>query len=296
MVNTITKIKKRTGAKTYLLLKDIFPQNAVDLALMQKNGIKGLIYKYFRRKEKKLYAISDHIGCMSPANVEYVLKHNPEVKRDIVEVCPNCIALPEVNPVTQKKEVSDLRIKYNIPKDAKIFIYGGNLGKPQGIKFLVDCLDKEKDNKKVFFIIIGSGTEFGRIENFIKKSQTRNTLLLKYLPKEEYKLIVNQCQVGMIFLDYRFQIPNFPSRLLSYMAAAMPVIIATDPNTDMGTIAEENGFGYKCLSNDVEGFSQAVDKIINSNIEEMGKNAWEYLVKNYTVSTAYNIITRHFSK
>ena len=116
------------------------------------------------------------------------------------------------------------------------------------------------------------------------------------MPKEEYKLIVNQCQVGMIFLDYRFQIPNFPSRLLSYMAAAMPVIIATDPNTDMGTIAEENGFGYKCLSNDVEGFSQAVDKIINSNIEEMGKNAWEYLVKNYTVSTAYNIITRHFSK
>jgi len=37
----------------------------------------------------------------------------------------------------------------------------------------------------------------------------------------------------MIFLDYRFQIPNFPSRLLSYMAAGMPVIVATDPNTDM---------------------------------------------------------------
>lgn len=296
LVNTITKIKKRTGAKTYLLLKDIFPQNAVDLALMQKHGLKGLIYKYFRRKEKKLYAISDYIGCMSPANVEYVLKHNPEVKRDIVEVCPNCIALPEVKPVFQKKGITDLRVKYNIPEDVKIFIYGGNLGKPQGIKFLVDCLDKEKNNEKVFFVIVGSGTEYSRIEDFIKKSQTGNTLLLKYLPKEEYKLLVNQCQIGMIFLDYRFQIPNFPSRLLSYMAAGMPVIVATDPNTDMGSIVEENGFGYKCLSNDVDGFSQAVNKIINSNIEEMGKNAWEYLVKNYTVSTAYNIIIRHLSK
>lgn len=78
----------------------------------------------------------------------------PEVKRELVEVCPNCIALPEVNPVTQKKEVSDLRIKYNIPKDAKIFIYGGNLGKPQGIKFLVDCLDKEKDNKKYSLLLL----------------------------------------------------------------------------------------------------------------------------------------------
>ena len=233
---------------------------------------------------------------MSPANVEYVLKHNPEVKRDIVEVCPNCIALPEVKPVFQKKGITDLRVKYNIPEDVKIFIYGGNLGKPQGIKFLVDCLDKEKNNEKVFFVIVGSGTEYSRIEDFIKKSQTGKTLLLKYLPKEEYKLLVNQCQIGMIFLDYRFQIPNFPSRLLSYMAAGMPVIVATDPNTDMGSIVEENGFGYKCLSNDVDGFSQAVNKIINSNIEEMGKNAWEYLVKNYTVSTAYNIIIRHLSK
>ena len=180
LVNTITKIKKRTGAKTYLLLKDIFPQNAVDLALMQKHGLKGLIYKYFRRKEKKLYVISDYIGCMSPANVEYVLKHNPEVKRDIIEVCPNCIALPEVKPVFQKRGITDLRVKYNIPEDVKIFIYGGNLGKPQGIKFLVDCLDKEKNNEKVFFVIVGSGTEYSRIENFIKKSQTGNTLLLKY--------------------------------------------------------------------------------------------------------------------
>ena len=72
----IEYVKKRDGAKTYLLLKDIFPQNAVDLGMMSKTGLKGLIYKYFRKKEKKLYAISDKIGCMSQANVDYVLKHN----------------------------------------------------------------------------------------------------------------------------------------------------------------------------------------------------------------------------
>lgn len=75
-------IKKRDNAKTYLLLKDIFPQNAVDIEMLKKTGLKSLIYKYFRKKEKELYALSDRIGCMSKANVEYVIKHNPEVVRE----------------------------------------------------------------------------------------------------------------------------------------------------------------------------------------------------------------------
>lgn len=84
-------VKKRDGAKTYLLLKDIFPQNAVDIGLMSMRGLKGLLYRHFRRQEKRLYAISDHIGCMSQANVDYVIAHNPEVDPEIVEVCPNSI-------------------------------------------------------------------------------------------------------------------------------------------------------------------------------------------------------------
>ena len=81
--------KSNSQAKTYLLLKDIFPQNAVDLGMMSKSGVKGILYRFFRNKEKKLYALSDHIGCMSPANVRYVVEHNPEVNLEIVEIAPN---------------------------------------------------------------------------------------------------------------------------------------------------------------------------------------------------------------
>ena len=38
-------VKKRDNAKTYLLLKDIFPQNAVDIGMMSKSGVKGVLYK-----------------------------------------------------------------------------------------------------------------------------------------------------------------------------------------------------------------------------------------------------------
>ena len=79
LCSAIAYVKRRDGAKTYLLLKDIFPQNAVDLGMLSKHGVKGLLYRYFRMLEKRLYSLSDYIGCMSPANVDYVLKHNPEL-------------------------------------------------------------------------------------------------------------------------------------------------------------------------------------------------------------------------
>ena len=47
---------------------------------------------------------------------------------------------------------------------------------------------------------------------------------------EEYKRR-GICDSELIFLDYRFTIPNFPSRLLSYMQAKLPVLACTDPNT-----------------------------------------------------------------
>lgn len=291
--NTIAWAKKHYNAKTYLMLKDIFPQNAVDLGMMRKTGLKGLIYKYFRRKEKFFYRISDYIGCMSPANVQYVLGHNPEIKSDRVEVCPNCLLIPTQDP-NFKRDGIELKKKYDIPEEAVIFLYGGNLGKPQGIDFLIKCLRHEKENKKAYFIIIGSGSDFGKLKAFVDSEKPANVKLLNYMPKDEYQLISDQCDVGMMFLDHRFTIPNFPSRILNYLASGNPVLAATDANTDIGTIARDNGFGFCCESNDVKGFAKAVDDFINADREVMGEKGWNFLKNNWSVENGYNIIMKHF--
>lgn len=83
-------------------MKDIFPQNAVDLGMLTKDGLKGFLYRSFREKEKDLYRISDYIGCMSPANVRYVIEHNPEVDPAIVEIAPNSYDVPSEIPVEYK--------------------------------------------------------------------------------------------------------------------------------------------------------------------------------------------------
>lgn len=292
LVNCIEYVKKRDGAKTYLLLKDIFPQNAVDLGMFTQTGPKSIIYKYFRRKESKLYALSDYIGCMSQANVDYVLEHNPEVNKNVVEVCPNSIDVIDMSVDAQTRE--EIRKKYGIPTNKKVLVYGGNLGKPQGIDFLIECLRSQQNRDDAYFLIVGDGAEFGKLDNYIKAEKPVNVKLMKRLPKNDYDAMVAACDVGMIFLDHRFTIPNFPSRLLAYMQAKIPVLASTDPNTDIGKVITEGGFGWWCESNSVQGFTKIVDSIGSSDLKAMGDNAYRVLNEKYSVRESYNIIANHF--
>lgn len=285
-------IKKRDHAKSYLLLKDIFPQNAVDIGVLKTGGLKGFIYKFFRKKEKDLYAFSDKIGCMSQANCDYVLKQNPEIDASKVEICPNSVKVQDLR--LKKSDALAMREKYGIPVDKKVFVYGGNLGKPQGIPFLIECLRSQEKNQKAFFLIVGSGTEFVLLEKYFEEAKPQNMKLMKSLPKADYDKMVAACDVGMIFLDHRFTIPNFPSRLLAYMQAGVPVLACTDPNTDVGKVIEQGSFGWWCESNDVSAFDKCVNLVTGLSEEEyqaMQDNALAYLKENYSVDIAYQVIT-----
>lgn len=304
LMGTIKYLKEHIPqAKSYLLLKDIFPQNAVDVGMMSITGPKGILYRFFRSKEKALYKVSDFIGCMSPANVEFVLKHNPEVPVEKVEVAPNSVELQVDDSelldgreleLKEKSERYYIRNKYHLPVDKPIFIYGGNLGKPQGIPFLINCLNSNANRKDCHILVIGSGTELPLLENWYSDNHPQSVTVMKGLPKNEYDELVRTCEVGLIFLDHRFTIPNFPSRLLSYLEYKMPVICATDTNCDMGSIAEANGFGYWCESNSVGAFTNCIDKMLHSDIKAMGEKGYEFLKENYLVEHTYKAIMRHF--
>jgi Glycosyl transferases group 1 len=281
LVETIRFFKRKTGAYTYLMLKDIFPQNAIDLGMFKAGG---LIHRYFRKKELALYEMSDKIGCMSPANVQYVLSHNPHLPAEKVEVCPNCIEpIDEIPSFEEKREA---RQKLNLPLDKTVFLYGGNLGKPQAVDFILQWLHAQQNKSKAFIVIVGSGTEYSKLEHWFKQHKPENIIIKELLPKAEYDLLVKAADVGMIFLDHRFTIPNFPSRLLSYIEFGLPVICATDRSSDVGSISESNEFGRWVPSDNITMLNEQTEKFIlmdRSLLVEMGIKGRTYLLTHYHV-------------
>ena len=292
LVKVIKYFKKRDNAFAYLMLKDIFPQNSVDIGLLSKRGLKGIIYKFFRNKEKKLYEISDKIGCMSKANCDYILANNPEIDEDKVEICPNSAEIIDLRKSKQEKDA--IREKLNLPKDKKLFVYGGNLGRPQSIPHLIKCIQEAKNDRNAFFVIVGSGTE-DYLMRTLYRSKVKNFKYFGELPKTEYDTLISCCDVGIIMLDYRFTIPNFPSRMLTYMKAGLPVLACTDETSDIGKVIVENQFGWWCPSNSVCEFIHLVKNYLEADsqkIEELSQNSFECLCKLYGSKDVYRLIEK----
>lgn len=169
---------------------------------------------------------------------------------------------------------------------------------PQGIPFLIKCLEANKNREDCHFVVVGSGTYYPMLKHWYEndnENENRCVTVMKGLPKEDYDKLVKACDVGLIFLDYRFEIPNFPSRLLSYLEYKMPIICATDPNCDMGQIANENGFGMWAPSNNVDAFTDCVNAILKRDIKSMGQKGFKFLCKNYLTDNTFGVIMSHFN-
>ena len=275
----VKEIKKKNKIKSFLMLKDIFPQNAVDIELMKKDS---LIFKYFKRKEKLLYEVSDYIGCMSNGNVDYVLENNPEISKEKVYYFPNT-----------KKDTGNGNIDFE--KEKLQFVYGGNMGLPQGVLNIASAISYFKNDRDIEFIFVGKGTEWSKINEYFKEQ--KNVKVLESLPREEYEKLLSSCDAGFILLDSRFTIPNYPSRTLAYLEKGIPIIAATDRNTDIKDLIQDNDIGLWSCSDDINSLIENI-KIMKKNNEkrkEFSKNARELFLKEFQVEKSVELLHKYIT-
>lgn len=285
LVDLARALKKKYQSKLYLILRDIFPQNAVDLGMMKKEGI---LYNYFRRKEHLLYNVADKIGCMSQGNINYLMQHNPKVEKEKLHLLPNW--QKEIPQFTEDKIA--LRNKYSF-QDNFVIIFGGNIGVPQKLENILAVAALYQPKDKVLFFIVGQGTEKEKIEKLISEKRLQNVVIKNSLPREDYQNIISVANCGLISLHEDFTIPNIPSKSLSYFNAKIPILAAIDENTDYGThIQDEVKAGLWAPSNQPYLIKEKID-LLRSNPQlcmEMGENGFQYFVNHVTPIHSYEII------
>jgi len=281
-MSTIKKLKDKYSAKVYLILRDIFPQNARDLGIINN----PILFRLFRKQEKYIYAISDYIGCMSQGNIAYLIEHNPEVIQSKLHLLPNWKNVMKYN-------YPDLSLKQQLGLENKfIALYGGNFGKPQQIEAILELAKELIYLKDVVFLLVGDGSEKRRIIDQVSKKGLSNVIIKEPLPRSRYQELVKICDVGLVSLSTNFTIPNIPSRTLSYWEAKIPILASIDKNTDFKTILEDSDSGLWSFTGDTDSYKKNFENLYsNKSLRiKMGENGYKYLNENCTTSRAFAII------
>ena len=237
------------NCKAYLILRDIFPDWALDLGLLKKN----LIYLFFKRVEKFQYEQADCIGVQSPNNLSYFNFNNPKIKAE-KEVLWNWAALIP-------SSASTIDLQSTALKGRKIIIYAGNLGVAQGANQLLAIAKAFSSFQEFGFIFIGRGSQKKLLIEECKHLGLRNTIFFDEMSSEELAGLYAQCHASLLSLDSKHKTHNIPGKFISYMQHGLPVLALINCGNDLFEIIEKYSVGAAIEASNESLEDSAIDSL-----------------------------------
>lgn len=275
--------KRHCNTYNYLVLRDMFPQWVIDEGLI---SAKSPITAYFRFFEQVNYKASDTIGLMSPANVEYFSKLNPNYNN--LQVLRNWA---DVSPKGYNSSLIDVRKRHNL--DGKVlYFYGGNIGHAQDMYNLLRLVESMQAHSEAHFLFIGQGDEFQLVEKTKAMKELDNLTLLPSICQEAYKEVLTQVDVGLFSLAKTHKAHNFPGKLLGYMVQSLPILGSVNRGNDVIEFINGEGAGKAYINGEDQSLYAAALMLLKSKKlrKEMGYRAYEVLKASFSVETAANQI------
>ena len=270
-------LKKRNKCKNYLIIRDIFPQWAVDVGILSGSGLPFYLLK---KVEYYLYSTADIIGVQTPANLNY-FNSGAVNNLTTVEVLQNWLAEGGNRPCT-------IVVQKTILAGRKIFVYAGNIGDAQGLSIFIDLADKLRENDTVGFLFVGRGESKFSLKQEAIARKLDNILFFDEINPDEIPALYQQCSVGIISLDLRHKTHNIPGKFLSYMQAGLPVLAVINKNNDLEKIITNNQVGCVTTSHSIDVLLDFVKELTEDSVDYniMGTRCKNLYEKMFTPSVA----------
>lgn len=280
-----SKLKKRYNARLILFLWDIFPQNGKDLGMF-KNKV---IFKFLKFREKMMYKVFDKIICNCEGQIDYILKNKYKTKEKLI--------LIRNSEAFEQKEVLDkelLKEELGYRKSDIISIFGGNMGEPQELENIINMIVKLKKYSNLKFIFLGNGTQVNNLKNIKEKNKIKNLEILDFVEREKYEKILGVCDIGLISLNKKYTVPNFPAKVTGYVKEGIPIFASLDICSIkyLGKFIEENRIGKVAEAGNIEEMKENFLKLVK-NINQYEKKHFKNIYfENFDINKLANKIKK----
>ena len=248
----IKRLKARYRCRSYLVLRDLFPDWALDLGVLKK----GLVYRFLKIIEHNQYDAADKIGVQCPANMN-LITGGAQI-RSKCEVLWTWLGEPIQSTKKCSIQVAETRLN-----GRTIFIYAGNMGVAQGMDIFIELASCLLSRKDIGFIFVGRGSDAEHLQNLAAKKRLDNVMFFDEIDPGEIPLLFAQCHIGLVALDPRHKTHNIPGKFLSYLKAGLPILARVNPGTDLQNLIEQEKVGVVYSGNKVNDLRIIAEKLIN---------------------------------
>ena len=252
-------------ANRVLFIYDFFPIHHREVGLIPRPA-----YGLLKAWETKLMRTFDLIVCNLPSNIAY-LRANYRLRSDQAVTSTPLWTVAKVPALRSRQEV---RQGLGLPEDRKIAIFGGQLTEGRGIEMMLEAAALARaGGEAIDFLFAGSG----RLEHLVKARAAEpesNVRHIAWIDRLDYMSVVAACDVGLVATVEGVSSHSFPTKLIDYVKAGIPVVSAVETGSDFSKIISDYGLGASVPVGDPRRFYEAVrsvtgDAALNAGIRAM---------------------------
>jgi glycosyltransferase involved in cell wall biosynthesis len=267
-------LKRKSRCPGYLIVRDIFPEWALDLGLMRR----GLPYLFFKWTAAYQYSVADIIGIQTAGNGIY-FRSWVRGKSRALQVLPNWI---DDAPNTG----CSISIERTVLAGRKIFVYAGNMGVAQGMDLLLDFAKAMLHRSDVGFLFVGRGQHATRLAELARSRGLTNAVFHDEIPPEEIPGLFEQCHIGLVALDPRHKSHNIPGKFLTYMQSGLPVFAHVNKGNDLISLIQSERVGHACSDACGPEMARAAERLLHELDSAMQQRCRELYVTLYSPASA----------
>jgi colanic acid biosynthesis glycosyl transferase WcaI len=266
-------------------VEDLQPDAAADLGMLPAWAVKFL-YSVERAAYRNAGLVTTLTSSMRQRIVD---KGVPEQKVHLVEprmdesLCGLCPA-----------EETAFRRRYGL--DEKFLVtYSGNMGVKQGLNVVLDAADLNRIDNSILFLLVGSGADCHRLKRRAADLKLPNVRFLPLLNEEEFRGMVAASGICLVTQQKSVSEVAFPSKIVTYLAAARPIIASVNPESEVAQITRECGAGKVVAAEDAEGLLAAIRELRENDLKELGRCGFEYAKRRWATGRVLGNLEKHLA-
>jgi colanic acid biosynthesis glycosyl transferase WcaI len=259
---------KKTTIVTHI--QDLQVDAAKGLNMLSNN----FALKFMFKLEGFLLRRSDYVSTLTDGMKQKIL--DKDIPSEKIRLLPNWVDLDKIK--TLDKEHS-LRQPFNIPMEDFVILYSGSIGKKQGLDLLLNVAEKYVDNKKLHFIIVGSGAELSNLKNLASAKKLEN---VRFYPLQPYDLLPALLATADLHLVLQKKGASdlvMPSKLTGILAAGGCSVVSAERGSSLYSVIHENQIGFICEPESEAALADTIDLALKSDIKRIKLNARVYAEK-----------------
>ena len=202
------------------------------------------------------------------------------VNADRVHVIPNWTdAIHEVGIDEQRQ----FRHERSIPDGGFLLAYGGNIGVAAGVETLIESFHHLTDVQELHLLVAGEGSRLNTCQNLVHTISVDRVTFYTPWPKQDTSRVLGAADLLILPTRGHQSLASVPSKLITYMLAARPVIALALPHSDLAETIEQSGCGWVVPPDQPEQLSTRIREILKlprSELIQRGISGRKYALSN----------------